>query len=309
MLLNTRGRHLRPPTGRAASVLAGRQRAMIIRCGRAGAGAPGAAAMRKLASISFVLLLLQGCASTPAGAPYDDDPLEPMNRAIFEFNNVLDGLILEPAARMYRFVFPQLARDGIANFLDNLRTPVVLANDLMQGEFQRAEMTLGRFMLNTVLGVGGIIDVGGWAGMPERHSEDFGQTLAVYGTGSGPYLVLPLLGPSNPRDAAGLVVDALIDPFSILFSDAVPLEARLAQRGAMMLRFREENLETIEELKRSSIDYYAATRTLVQQLRTNEIRNGAPPPLDDIYDEDIYDEDIYDEPLDDPEEPADDATP
>jgi phospholipid-binding lipoprotein MlaA len=280
---------------------------MIIRCGRAGAGTPGATAMRKLASISFVLLLLQGCASAPTGAPYDDDPLEPMNRAIFGFNNTLDGLILEPAARMYRFAFPQLARDGIANFLDNLRTPVVLANDLMQGEFQRAEMTLGRFMLNTVLGVGGIIDVGGMVGMPERHSEDFGQTLAVYGAGSGPYLVLPLLGPSNPRDAAGLLVDALIDPFSILFADAVPLEARLAQRGAMMLRFREENLETIEELKRTSIDYYAATRTLVQQLRANEIRNGAPPPLDDIYDEDIYDEDIYDEGLDDPEQPGDDA--
>jgi phospholipid-binding lipoprotein MlaA len=309
MLLNTRGRHLRPPAGPGGIRSGGRQRAMIIRCGRAGAGTPGATARRKRASISFVLLLLQACASAPAGAPYDNDPLEPMNRAIFGFNNTLDGLILEPAARMYRFVFPQLARDGIANFLDNLKTPVVLANDLMQGEFQRAEMTLGRFMLNTVLGVGGIIDVGGMVGMPERHSEDFGQTLAVYGTGSGPYLVLPLLGPSNPRDAAGILVDALIDPFSILFSDAVPLEVRLGRTGADALRFREENIETIEELKRTSIDFYAATRTLTQQLRANEIRNGAPPPLDDIYDEDIYDEDIYDENLDDPEEPDGDATP
>jgi phospholipid-binding lipoprotein MlaA len=277
---------------------------MMIRGGRAGAGTPGATAMRKLASTWLVLMLLQGCASVPTSAQQDDDPLEPMNRAIFEFNNTLDGLILEPAARMYRFVFPQLARDGIANFLDNVRTPVVLANDLMQGEFERAEMTLGRFMLNTVLGVGGIVDVGAMVGMPERHSEDFGQTLAVYDVGSGPYLVLPLLGPSNPRDATGLVVDALIDPFSILFADAVPLEARLAQRGAMLLRFREENIETIEELKRTSIDFYAATRTLVQQLRANEIRNGAPAPLDDIYDEDIYDETF-----DDPEEPGDDAAP
>jgi phospholipid-binding lipoprotein MlaA len=121
--------------------------------------------------------------------------------------------------------------------------------------------------------------------------------------------MLPLLGPSNPRDATGLVVDALIDPFSILFSDAVPLEARLGQRGAMMLRFREENIETIEELKRTSIDFYAATRTLVQQLRANEIRNGAPAPLDEIYDEDIYDEDIYDETFDEPEDPGDDDSP
>jgi phospholipid-binding lipoprotein MlaA len=282
---------------------------MIIRGGRAGAGTPGATAMRKLASTWLVLMLLQGCASVPTSAQQDDDPLEPMNRAIFEFNNTLDGLILEPAARMYRFAFPQAARDGIGNFLDNLRTPVVLANDLMQGEFERAEMTLGRFMLNTVLGVGGFVDVGAMVGMPDRHTEDFGQTLAVYGVASGPYIMLPLLGPSNPRDATGLVVDALIDPFSILFSDAVPLEARLGQRGAMMLRFREENIETIEELKRTSIDFYAATRTLVQQLRANEIRNGAPAPLDEIYDEDIYDEDIYDETFDEPEDPGDDASP
>jgi len=282
---------------------------MMIRCGRAGAGTPGAMAMRKLASMGLLLMVLQACASVPRDAQQDHDPLEPMNRAIFGFNNVLDGLILEPAARMYRFVFPQPARDGVANFLDNLRTPVVLVNDLLQGEFERAEMTLGRFMLNTVLGVGGIVDVGAMVGMPDRHTEDFGQTMAVYGVGSGPYLVLPLLGPSNPRDAAGLLVDALIDPFSLLFSDAVPLEARLGRTGADALTFREENIETIEELRRTSIDFYAATRTLVQQLRANEIRNGAPAPLDDIYDEDIYDEDLYDETFDEPEEPDGDAAP
>jgi phospholipid-binding lipoprotein MlaA len=276
---------------------------MTIRCGRAGPGTGGATAMRQLAWTLLVVGALQLCCGPPASAQDEgEDPIEPVNRAVFQFNNTLDGLILEPAARMYRFAFPALVREGIGNLLDNLRTPVVLANDLMQGEFKRAEMTFGRFMLNSVLGLGGFIDVGGWAGMPERHTEDCGQTLAVYGVPSGPYLMLPLLGPSNPRDAAGLVVDALLDPFSILFSDAVPLEARLGQRGAMMLRFREENIETIEELKRTSIDYYAATRTLVRQLRANEIRNGAPAPLDEIYDEDIYDEtfDELEDPRDEP---------
>jgi phospholipid-binding lipoprotein MlaA len=300
MLLNTRGRHLRPPAGPGGIRSGGRQRAMIIRCGRAGAGTPGATARRKRASISFVLLLLQACASAPAGAPYDNDPLEPMNRAIFGFNNTLDGLILEPAARMYRFVFPQLARDGIANFLDNLKTPVVLANDLMQGEFQRAEMTLGRFMLNTVLGVGGIIDVGGMVGMPERHSEDFGQTLAVYGVGDGPYLVLPLLGPSNPRDAVGRVVDLAFDPVFFL----APTDVGYGRFGAEALTFREQNIESIDELERSSIDLYAATRSLVRQLRANEIRNGAPAPIEDIYDEDLYQLDEGgDEALEDPDDP------
>ena len=283
---------------------------MIIRCGRAGTGTPGATAMRELASMWLVLTLLHGCASVPTSTRYDHDPLEPMNRAIFAFNNTLDGLILEPAARMYRFVFPQPARDGIANFLDNLRTPVVLANDLMQGEFERAEMTLGRFMLNTVLGVGGFVDVGAMVGMPDRHTEDFGQTMAVYGVGSGPYLVLPLLGPSNPRDAVGLVADFLVDPVTYL----APLEVRLGRTGADTLGFREENIETIEELRRTSIDFYAATRTLVQQLRANEIRNGAPAPLDDIYDEDIYNEDFSDEDFsdntfDEHEDPGDDASP
>jgi phospholipid-binding lipoprotein MlaA len=98
---------------------------------------------------------------------------------VFQFNQVLDGLILEPIALMYRMATPELFREGFDNFLGNLTTPRILANDLFQGEFKRAEMTLGRFMINTILGLGGIIDVAGWAGMPPRHSENFGQTLAT----------------------------------------------------------------------------------------------------------------------------------
>lgn len=240
-----------------------------------------------------------------------NDPLEPLNRGIFQVNRVLDGLVLEPAARIYRFVTPQFFRTGVSNFLANLKTPVVFANDLLQGDFARAELTLGRFMFNTIVGLGGLIDVGGKLGMPERHSEDFGQTLAVYGVGSGPYLMLPLLGPSNGRDAAGRVVDLAFDPLTVLGAAGVgiylePTAFGAARTGTEALSFREQNIENIEELRRSSIDEYAAVRTLYGQLRANEIRNGAPAAdIDDIYDEGLYEDpdalykdpdDLYEDP-------------
>jgi len=257
-------------------------------------------------ALAVVLLwsLLAGPAARLAWAQAgENDPLEPVNRAVFEFNRVLDGLLLEPAAIMYRAATPRFVRTGVTNFLDNLRTPVVLANDLLQGELGRAERTLGRFMLNTILGFGGLIDVGGWAGMPERHYEDFGQTLAVYGLGEGPYLMVPLIGPSNPRDLTGRVVDLVFDPLFFL----APSDVSYGRFGAEVVSFREQNIETIDELERSSLDLYAATRTLVRQLRANEIRNGAPAPIEDIYDEGLYELDEGgDDALFDPGDPYQD---
>jgi phospholipid-binding lipoprotein MlaA len=252
------------------------------------------------AALAAVVALAVLASSGPAHAQdNENDPLEPVNRAVFEVNRVLDGMFLEPFAHIYRGITPQFFRDAVSNFLDNLRSPVVLANDILQGEPYRAEKTLGRFMLNTIMGVGGLIDVGGLLGMPERHSEDFGQTLAVYGVGAGPYLMLPIFGPSNPRDAVGLVVDVFLDPLSYVGPAgigffAAPTEVGLARFSAEALVLREQNIEAFDEVERSSIDLYAATRTLARQLRASEIRNGAPPPLDDLYDEDIYD-------LEDPE--------
>jgi phospholipid-binding lipoprotein MlaA len=253
-------------------------------------GSPAARGAVRLTWVGLVLVVL--LSGGPARAQdQENDPLEPLNRAFFEFNRVLDGLLLEPLARIYRGITPQFFRDAVDNFLDNLNTPVVLANDILQGEPYRAEKTLGRFMMNTIMGLGGLIDVGGMLGMPPRHSEDFGQTLAVYGVGEGPYLVLPILGPSNPRDAFGFLVDFAFDPLTFV----APQDIRLARFGTDALVFREQNIESFDEVKRSSIDLYAATRTLARQLRASEIRNGAPSPLDDIYDEDLYD-------LDDPED-------
>jgi len=252
------------------------------------------------------VILAIGLSTAPTLAQdRQDDPIEPVNRAIFQVNRVLDGLILEPAARIYRMVAPQFVRTGVTNFLANLRTPVVFVNDVLQGEAKRAELTLGRFMFNTIVGVGGLIDIGGMLGMPERHSEDFGQTLAVYGVGSGPYLMLPLLGPSNVRDTVGQVVDLAFDPMTILGAVdigvfIVPTEFGLARTGAEALSFRERNIENIDELRRSSIDEYAAVRTLYGQFRASEIRNGAPAELDEIYDEDLYDDPDLSGELEDP---------
>jgi phospholipid-binding lipoprotein MlaA len=274
---------------RARAGFATRQEALLERLmglprpGRTGVVTAGRVRPAVVALLAAVLVSSLAAGQARAQAE-ERDPLEPVNRAVFEFNRVLDGLILEPVAIMYHTAVPTLVRDGVTNFLSNLRTPVVLANDLLQGEFGRAEKTLGRFMLNTILGLGGLIDVGGLVGMPERHDEDFGQTLAIYGVGEGPYLMVPLLGPSNPRDLTGRVVDLLFDP---LFFFA-PTDVSIARFGTQTVDFRQRNLDTIDELERSSLDLYAATRTLVRQLRANEIRNGSPAPIEDIYDESLY---------------------
>jgi phospholipid-binding lipoprotein MlaA len=223
-------------------------------------------------------------AGGPAHGQDENDPLEPVNRAVFQVNYFLDRLLLKPIAIMYRDATPEVVRQGVTNFLANLSTPVVLANAILQGDAKQSELTLGRFMLNTILGVGGLVDVGGLVGMPERRGEDFGQTLAIYGVGTGPYLMLPLLGPSNPRDAVGRVVDLAFDPLFFL----APAPITYSRFGVQTVNTREQNIENFEELERSSLDLYAAVRTLSRQLRANEIRNGAPAPLEDIYNDDLY---------------------
>ncbi len=240
---------------------------------------------RPFAGALLVASLWLACAGPAAAQTEIADPLESVNRKVFVFNDTLDQYVLEPVARGFRFVTPRFVRTGLRNFIDNLKTPVVLANDLFQAEPTRATQTIGRFMFNTIVGVGGLVDVGGLLGMPERHHEDFGQTLAVYGIGTGPYLMVPFIGPSNPRDLVGSAVDLVFDPLTFI----APSSVNYGRRGADIVSFREANIENFDEFRRSSLDLYAATRTLTEQLRSSEIRNGAPPDQDSIYDEDIYD--------------------
>ncbi len=243
-------------------------------------------------------ILTHGCASRPSDddpeaiAAYDElnDRLEPTNRVIFDVNDSIDESVVEPAARGYRTVVPDLGRQGIGNFLQNLRSPVNLANDILQGKGERAHDTLIRFLVNSTFGVGGLIDVASAEGM-EGHDEDFGQTLAVWGVGEGPYFVIPLLGPSNARDATGLVVDTFFDPLTFV----APFVVSLSRRVVDGVDQREEVLEALEEIKGTSIDYYATIRSLYRQRRENEIRDGEPPPFPDISFDDEFEEEFVDE--------------
>src|SRR5476651_1235063 len=155
---------------------------------------------------------LTGCATDPSG---QNDPYEHTNRSIFAFDQSIDHAIARPVAVFYNHAVPEFARDGVHNFLGNLDAPVTLGNDVLQGEPSRAGQTLGRLVINSTLGVAGLVDIAARVGIP-RHDEDFGQTRGVWGAGEGPYLVLPLVGPSNPRDLSGEVVDYFMDPLTYL---------------------------------------------------------------------------------------------
>ena len=229
--------------------------------------------------------LLAACASVPtdpiARTAYEEanDPLEPVNRAVFAFNIKLDEYALEPIARAYRKALNETARDGVRNFLHNLRAPITFANDLLQGEFDRAAQTSWDFVMNTTVGFLGFADVtGGW----EPHDEDLGQTLAVWGVGEGPYLVLPFFGPSNVRDTAGVLGDRYLDPTTYHLDSAKGTEVLAGRTVTDAVDTRARTLEEFNEIKRTSFDFYVTARSLYRQARRNQIRNGAPAPLDDV---------------------------
>lgn len=201
-----------------------------------------------------------------------NDPWEPFNRAVFELNRGLDRALLKPVAQAYRGVVPEFGRDMVKNFLDNLRSPVILANDILQGERDRAGETGSRLLANTTIGLGGVFNVTDIA----FHNEDFGQTLAVWGFGEGPYLVLPLLGPSPIRDTVGLVGDSLMDPVVWYARRHEQYAIPWVRYGARAIDTRSRNIETLDEIERGAIDFYATVRSLYRQRRIDEIHNGRP---------------------------------
>jgi phospholipid-binding lipoprotein MlaA len=231
--------------------------------------------MSKAASITaalFVAVSLAGCASTdPSG---QNDPYEQTNRDFFALDQKFDHAVARPVAVFYNHAFPEVFRDGVHNALTNLNSPVVFANDLLQGETTRAGQTLGRTVVNSTLGLGGLVDLAAKIGIP-GHDEDFGQTLAVWGAQEGPYLVLPFAGPSNPRDVVGMGGDIAMDPFTwISFNNSTLWYGIRAGMGVIDLRAR--NVENLDQIERTSVDLYATTRSLYRQHRNAEIRNGAP---------------------------------
>ena len=234
-----------------------------------------ARAVRRHLVLAFLAGALLGFAADGRAddADGDDDPLEGYNRVMFEINRTIDGLLLKPAAQFYVTVLPHEVRYRISNVLYNLGEPINLLNNVAQGKMERAGTTFMRFSINSTVGLVGIFDVAGEWGY-ERASEDFGQTLASWGVGGDPFLMLPLLGPSNPRDAAGFAVDWAADPLGYM----LPSDAGLARSITSGVSQRAEHLKDLETVERTSIDFYTALRELYRQYRANEIRDGAPPP-------------------------------
>ena len=245
----------------------------------------------RLALTLALLSSLTACATKPpasdpmALAAYEEagDPLEPMNRALFKVDAGLDQVLVRPIIKTYRFIVPEGGRQHVDLFVNNLHSPITFVNDILQGEITRAGTTLGRFLVNTTVGFLGFFDVGTKLGM-EYHSEDFGQTLAVWGIGDGPYVYVPLLGPSTFRDGTGFMVDSfLVDPLSWYNrGDGSMAWVQWANFGLVYVDTKDVTMDILDELKKSSLDYYAALRSSYRQIRASEIRNGAPPPMEDF---------------------------
>lgn len=236
--------------------------------------------LRLLAAGFLAACLLSIAAPLPSSAggepqaPSVNDPLETPNRLIFAINDALDTIILRPVAFIYGKVVPAPVRRGVRNVVRHLSLPFTFVNDVAQGEWKRSGDTAQRFVINTMVGFAGLYDVAEKQGLPHR-STDFGSTLASWGVGDGPYLVLPVAGPSNVRDAVGTVVQFAADPVDLAFRGAGHDNMPLIRSGAETVDFRYRNLETIDDLKANALDYYAFVRTLYRQRRAFEIDRGA----------------------------------
>ena len=204
-----------------------------------------------------------------ASAPVAD-PLEPANRAFFGFNQKLDDWFWSPVTRAYRFVTPEPARRGIRRALRNLNTPIFFVNNLLQLRLRDAGETLGAFALNSTLGIFGLLEPSQEAGW-EAHPADFGQTLDLVGVGSGPYVVLPILGPTTVRDGFGSAVDRFFQPLSYVVP-IVPIQ--LLWGGGAGLSLREESSDQLDALEKSSVDFYSVMRSAYLQSREKEIEDA-----------------------------------
>ncbi|MGH7224792.1 MAG: MlaA family lipoprotein, partial [Gemmataceae bacterium] len=224
---------------------------------------------------------LFACATPPknpaARAEFEatNDPLEPTNRVIFKGNNLFYSIFVRPVAKAYVWAVPQFGRNRIHDFLQNLNEPIVWANDMLQGDWHAADITTGRFLANSTFGIGGLFDIASNTGLPQQ-SGDFGQTLYRYGVPSGPYLVLPIFGPSDPRDAIGMGVDSAADPFGWLAQNFGHGGVTWYRFGAAGVDEYSRTMDQLDQIKKTSIDYYAAIRSLWRQHRESVVRHGAP---------------------------------
>ena len=216
------------------------------------------------ATATVALALLQGCATGPQANP--TDPLEPFNRSVYSFNEGLDRAVLKPVATAYQNITPSPVRTGVTNFFENISDVWSMVNNVLQAKPAQAADSLFRVTTNTLWGVGGIFDVATELKIP-KHKEDFGQTLGTWGLGSGPYVVLPLFGPSSVRDTAGLVVDMQGD----LVSQSGNVPARNSLKTLNLVDTRASLLRAGDLLDQAALDKYAFTRDAYLQRRKSLI--------------------------------------
>lgn len=224
----------------------------------------------------------------PAETSTQTDPWQGFNRNMFGVHQSIDNAVIEPVARGYRAVTPRPLRTGVLNFLRNLKSPVVFANDVLQGEVGRAGNTAGRFAINTTIGVAGIFDPATSMGL-ERHDEDFGQTLAVWGVPSGPYLFVPLIGPTTVRDGAGRIIDTAFDPLTWAEFDDIDT-VRASRTVIAGVAQREVLIDQIDSFEAQGGDLYVTYRSAYEVAREAAIQNGRAdvqdlPEFDDIDEE------------------------
>ncbi|BCO28647.1 phospholipid-binding lipoprotein MlaA [Rhodoferax lithotrophicus] len=227
---------------------------------------------QRMAMSGFLMMLLAvaGCATGPSANPRD--PLEPLNRGVYHFNDAVDRVVIKPVATVYKDVLPQPVRTGVNNFFNNLQDAWSFVNNALQLKGEAAGNSLVRFGVNTVFGLAGLLDIATEMQI-ERYTEDFGQTLGYWGVGAGPYVVLPLLGPSTVRDTAALPVDAQGN----LLSNVSDVPARNSATALSLLDRRARLLSATDMLDQVALDPYTFTRDAFLQRRRNQVYDGNPP--------------------------------
>jgi len=221
------------------------------------------------AALAVAVALLAGCAA----APSRDDPLEPMNRALYEFHDTVDTAVVKPVAQAYIDVVPELIRTGVSNVFNNIEDLISAVNDLLQGKLDKLDNDLARVLLNTAFGVGGIFDLASMVGL-ERGNEDFGQTFGAWGLPQGPYLFVPFFGPTTVRDGSGTLVRIMVGPVGYI--GEVPLRNSLYGLGAVDIRAQALSAGAIVDT--AALDRYLFIRNAYLQRRRYLLYDGKPPP-------------------------------
>jgi phospholipid-binding lipoprotein MlaA len=231
--------------------------------------------IKKLLILSVIVMT--GCATTQQNERVAKvDPFEPMNRAVFSFNEVADDYVIKPIAEVYKFVLPEFARTGVTNFFSNINDVLIGANNLLQGKPAETANDIGRFLINSTIGVLGLFDVATDMGL-DKNREDFGQTLGVWGVPDGPYVMLPFFGASNVRDSVGFVVD--IETDFILNSNKLNRDQKTSSTVLRVINRRADLLDAGQLLEDAAFDKYSFVRDGYIQRRRNQIHDGNPPPL------------------------------